>query len=37
MVRVYEELGYKMLELPLRPVEERVEFVLQNLGQEAER
>ena len=26
MVRVYEGLGYKVLELPLCPVEERAEF-----------
>jgi predicted ATPase len=37
MVRVYEDLGYKVLELPLCPAEERAEFVLQNLGQQAER
>ena len=37
MVRVYEDLEYKVLELPSCPVEERAEFVLQNLGQEAKR
>jgi predicted ATPase len=37
MVRVYEDHGYKVLKLPLCPVEERAEFVLRNLGQQAER
>ena len=32
MVRVYEELGYRNVELPQCTAEERADFVLQNLG-----
>jgi predicted ATPase len=32
MMRVYEELGYQTVELPLCPAEERADLVLQNLG-----
>jgi predicted ATPase len=32
MVRVYEELGYRIVELPLCAAEERADLVLQNLG-----
>jgi predicted ATPase len=32
VVRVYEELGYQIVELPLSTAEERADFVLQNLG-----
>jgi predicted ATPase len=32
VVRVYEELGYRNVELPLCSAEERADFVVQNLG-----
>jgi hypothetical protein len=32
VVRVYEELGYRVVELPLCTVEERADFILQNLA-----
>jgi predicted ATPase len=32
VVRVYEELGYRIVELPLCTAEERADFVLQNLA-----
>jgi predicted ATPase len=32
MVRVYEELGYQVVELPLCSTEDRADLVLQNLG-----
>jgi predicted ATPase len=31
MVRVYEELEYRIMELPLCAAEERADFVLQNM------
>jgi predicted ATPase len=33
VVRVYEELGYRNVELPQSTVEERADSILQNLGQ----
>ena len=33
VVRVYEELGYRNVELPQCTVAERADFILQNLGQ----
>jgi predicted ATPase len=33
IVRVYEELGYRNVELPQCTVAERADFILQNLGQ----
>lgn len=32
MVRVYEELGYRVVELPLCSTEDRADLVLQKLG-----
>jgi predicted ATPase len=32
VVRVYEELGYRIVELPLCTAEERADFVFQNLA-----
>ncbi len=34
MCATYPEYGYKLIELPRLPVDERVAFVLQNIGQE---